>query len=110
MPSRTTSPTLNDTFVEEMARLLRENKRIHRRLPFGGMLHIDRQLPFLCVYRIPVSAEDEGTDWLVRGEASYLVCSAHKGLRRPLNTANEGDTKGVTGSLWSFTGSGSVVG
>ncbi|MBC8326459.1 MAG: DUF1704 domain-containing protein [Verrucomicrobia subdivision 3 bacterium] len=85
MPARTPSPSLDAAFVEEMARLWRDNKRIHRRLPFGGLLHIDRQLPFLCVYRDPVGMEDEGTDWLVRGEASYLICSAHKNLRRPLN-------------------------
>ena len=85
MPARTTSPSMDAAFVEEMVRLLRANKRIHRRLPFGGRLHIDRQVPFLCVYRPPINEEDEGTDWLVRSEASYVVCSAHKNLRRPLN-------------------------
>lgn len=38
-------------------------------------MHIDRPLPFLCVYRRPSDHEDTGTELLVKGEASYLITS-----------------------------------
>jgi uncharacterized protein (TIGR02421 family) len=50
---------------------LAANKRVRRTLPDKGRLHIDRQLPFLCVYR--QRTDDRGTHRLVTGEASYLV-------------------------------------
>lgn len=42
-------------------------------MPGKGRLHIDRQLPFLCVYRRPPDRGDVGTQRLVQGEASYLI-------------------------------------
>ena len=54
---------------------LSANKRIRRTLPDGGRLHIDRQLPFLCVYRVPANREDIGTREFVKAEASYLIAN-----------------------------------
>ena len=51
---------------------LSRNLRIRRTLPGEGRLRIDRQLPFLCVYRRPPAAPDAGTVELVTTEASYL--------------------------------------
>jgi len=51
---------------------LAAGKPIRRTLPGGGRLHIDRPLPFLCVYRAP-AAPDPGTADLVRTQASYLI-------------------------------------
>ena len=48
---------------------------MRRGLPERGRLHIDRPLPFLCVYRRPDSGEDPGTRQLVMAEAAYLVVS-----------------------------------
>jgi uncharacterized protein (TIGR02421 family) len=42
-------------------------------MPGWGRLHVDRQLPFLVVYRRPADRPDPGTDRLVTGVASYLV-------------------------------------
>ena len=55
---------------------LAANKRVRRTLPGRGRLHVDRQLPFLCIYRIPNDREDMGTRNFVKSEASYLVTSA----------------------------------
>lgn len=49
------------------------NLPIRRTLPDGGRLHIDRQLPFLVVYRPPLSTDDAGTSRFVKGEASHLI-------------------------------------
>ena len=54
-------------------------------LPEGGRLHIDRQLPFLCVYRRPSGQEDAGTERLVMGQASYMVASGNRQLRESLS-------------------------
>jgi uncharacterized protein (TIGR02421 family) len=81
---------ITDEFVEAVTTRLREDKRLRRRLPVWGRVHIDRQLPFLCVYRRPVGREDEGTERLVMGEASYLLASAEPRLRRGLTKLVEG--------------------
>lgn len=63
---------------------LAANKRVRRNLPGGGRIRIDRQLPFLCVYRSPTSRPDIGTRDLVTTEAAYLFASSdpiyHEGL------------------------------
>ena len=42
---------------------------VRRTLPGGGRLHIDRPLPFLCVYRVPPGQPEPGADGLVRTQA-----------------------------------------
>ncbi len=51
---------------------LRRNERIRRNLPGDGRVRIDRQLPFLCVYRLPPIGSDAGTLNLATTEAAYL--------------------------------------
>jgi len=64
--------------VAEIRARLEAGKRVRRTLPGGGRLHIDRQLPFLCVYRQPLHNLDEGTNQLIEGEASFLIAAAGK--------------------------------
>ncbi len=45
---------------------------MRRTLRPWGRLHIDRQLPFICLYRRPAGRPDVGTDRFIVGEASYL--------------------------------------
>jgi uncharacterized protein (TIGR02421 family) len=68
-------------FVAEICGRLAEGRRVRRTLLDGGRLHIDRQLPFLCVYRRPADWEDPGTDQLVTGEASFLVVGSRPSAR-----------------------------
>jgi len=65
--------------ITEVCRRLVSDKPVRRTLPGSGRIHIDRQLPFLCMYRRPPGRSDEGTDRLVIGEASHLIAS---GARR----------------------------
>ncbi len=60
---------------------LGDNQRVRRTLPVWGRIAIDRQLPFLCVYRRPVKESDQGTYRFATSEASYLLCSAQKKLQ-----------------------------
>ncbi|MCA9231854.1 MAG: flavohemoglobin expression-modulating QEGLA motif protein [Planctomycetales bacterium] len=63
------------SLIDTVCHRLAENHRVRRTLPAKGRLHIDRLLPFLCVYRKPPDHEDAGTAQLVKGEASYLIAS-----------------------------------
>lgn len=57
---------------------LSRNLRIRRALPGDGRVRIDRQLPFLCVYRSPPGGADAGAQELVTTEAAYLFASGKK--------------------------------
>jgi uncharacterized protein (TIGR02421 family) len=59
--------------IDEILERVRRHAGGRYTLPAGGVLHLDRGLPFLLVYREPADRDDPGTDRLVTGEASYLV-------------------------------------
>ena len=63
---------ITDSFIESVCSRLARGDPIRRSLPSWGRVHIDRQLPFLCVYRRPARRPDLETDRFVTGEASYL--------------------------------------
>jgi uncharacterized protein (TIGR02421 family) len=64
---------ITDRLIGQIRERISANQTVRRTLPDGGRIHIDRQLPFLVVYRPPLKAADIGTARLVRGEASYLI-------------------------------------
>lgn len=59
--------------TERVLAAFRADAHARERLPGGGVLNLDRKLPFLIVYRQPPVREDEGTRQLVIGEAAYMV-------------------------------------
>lgn len=65
---------------------LEDSKRIRRLLSPWGKISIDRQLPFLAVYRKPEGVTSFGDERLVMGEASYLTASGarkhHSGISK----------------------------
>lgn len=77
------APLTREWFREVEARLA-EGRPLRRNLPHGGRIHIDRHLPFLCVYRDPAGKTLGGTEKLITGEASYLVASSAPELRKGL--------------------------
>ncbi len=68
---------ISDHLIEAFCLRLSQNERLRRSIPGKGRIHIDRQVPFLCVYRQPPDYEDAGTERLVKGEASYLIAPGH---------------------------------
>ncbi|QDU62724.1 hypothetical protein Pan216_35940 [Planctomycetes bacterium Pan216] len=72
------SLAITDELLEDVRQRLLAGKRVRCALGDGGRLHIDRQLPFLCLYRVPPGGGDEGTDQLVCGEASFLIAMGPK--------------------------------
>jgi uncharacterized protein (TIGR02421 family) len=81
----TSANAIPDQFVNQIAARLQANKRIRRNLPVWGRVHIDRQLPFLCIYRRPTRRDDSGTARLVVGQPAYLTASAQKSLAPSLS-------------------------
>jgi uncharacterized protein (TIGR02421 family) len=81
---------LPDRFVRAVADRLRENRRVRRSLPFGGRVHVDRQLPFLCVFRRDAQSPVPGAARLVTSQAAYLIAPAERaalpGVRRLVGT------------------------
>ncbi len=74
---------IDDAFLERIHRQMVANQEIRLSLQPWGRLHIDRQLPFLILYRRPPSADDFGTEKLALSEASYLIARADtEGLER----------------------------
>ena len=64
---------ITERLIEDVCRRLSAGQRVRRVLPEKGRLHIDRQLPFLCVYRQPEDHDDTDTEKTIIGEASYLA-------------------------------------
>lgn len=65
-------------FIDDVCGRLANGLQVRRALPDQGRLHIDRQLPFLLVYRERRDAHARGTDRLVTSEASYMIAPAGK--------------------------------
>ena len=82
---KASSKVISDRFIKAVCSQLSENKAVRRTLPNNGRLHIDRQLPFLCVYRYPPKYEDTGTERLVMGQPSYLIASGDRRIRAGLS-------------------------
>ncbi len=67
---------IGSDFIAYVKNELMANRPVRKELPGGGRIHIDRQLPFLCIYREPTGRADAGTKRLVYSEASYITAAA----------------------------------
>ncbi|MHA6248618.1 flavohemoglobin expression-modulating QEGLA motif protein [Pontibacter sp. CAU 1760] len=64
---------ISDSFIKKVSRSLKRGKQVHRRLPEGGLVYIDRPLPFLVLYRHPAGKPDHATADFVKANASYII-------------------------------------
>jgi len=69
---------MDNKFIATIGESLVHNEPVRCDLPDGSRLHIDRQLPFLCVYRRPLKREDGGTERLLLGQAAYLLATSRE--------------------------------
>lgn len=72
--------------VEATRRSLSRGKGLRRKLDGGGRLHIDRPVPFLCLYRRPAEDTDPGTRRLLEGEAAYVIADGSEHFHEPLRS------------------------
>lgn len=69
----TMTDTISDVFIKSIVRSLKRGRQLRRRLPEGGLLHIDRPLPFLVLFRHPAGQPDYATADFVKAEAAYII-------------------------------------
>jgi len=93
---------ISSRMIEQISERLERNLPIRRSLPAGGRLHIDRQLPFLVVYRPPAGVDDSGTERLVKGEASYLIAPKGKRHRHQVSALVSAIADSLTGVFGGF--------
>lgn len=71
----TSSDYISDALIGSVTNAFQRNKPVREKLHDGGRIHIDRQLPFLALYRQPATYADLSTERLLLGEASYILAS-----------------------------------
>ncbi|WP_017733628.1 flavohemoglobin expression-modulating QEGLA motif protein [Nafulsella turpanensis] len=64
--------TWQDEKVIHLANQLKNGQGFHVELPGKSLLHIDRPLPFICVYRYPQGIEKTAHARLVDAQASFI--------------------------------------
>jgi uncharacterized protein (TIGR02421 family) len=93
---------ISDGFVANACQRLKEGKALRRQLAPWGRVHIDRQLPFVVVYRRPAGREDPDTYRLVLGEASYVLASGDRGSYDGVVSLIEGIARTLSESFGAF--------
>lgn len=93
---------ISPALIDDVCARLAANKRIRQRLPGGGLLNIDRLLPFLCVYRRNPARRDEGTGTFVTAEASYLSAPGNAPKRSGLKQLVKRIATTAAGQLGAF--------
>ncbi len=93
---------ISPELINAVCQRLANNQQVRRTLPDRGRLHIDRQLPFLCVYRQPANFEDAGTARLVKGEASYLIAPGGSKYAKGVSALVREVTKTLSAQFGAF--------
>jgi hypothetical protein len=96
------APFISSRAITNIVVRLLEGKRVRRSVPGWGRLHIDRQLPFLIVYRRPTAKKDAGTARLVMGEASYLTATGDRRLHPSLVSLIKAISTNIGGMFGAF--------
>lgn len=60
-------------FSQKVFTDLEQGKLVRYKFSEWGRMHIDRQLPFVCIYRRPRMKNDDGSERLLLGQASYIM-------------------------------------
>ena len=63
--------TITDKSIKQILTELEGKEEVNASLPGGGFLHIEKEVPYLVVYR--QKEYDKGTSRIVSSEASYLL-------------------------------------
>ncbi len=72
---------LTEKQMQEIVERLQKNRTVRHKLPDGGHLFIDRQLPFISLFRNSGAPRDTGMDKMPAGEAAALSVSTERKYR-----------------------------
>lgn len=75
---------ISNALIDDVCSRLAANRPVREPLPGGGRLHIERLLPFLCVYRRNPARSDGGTHLFVSAAASLLSAPGDAPVRTGL--------------------------
>jgi uncharacterized protein (TIGR02421 family) len=84
-PEATAAPS---EWVRHCRERVNRKKKLFVRLPGGGRVHIDRPLPFLCLYRHPRQPMPEEAEQLVTSQAAYAIARSGRDRRIVGSIAN----------------------
>jgi uncharacterized protein (TIGR02421 family) len=93
---------INDAFIQEVCGALDAGEPIRRRFNKWGILHIDRKLPFICMYRRPQRGGDKGTSELLLGQANYILVDEVTAQSAPFLTLMEQITTKLEAAFGAF--------
>jgi len=93
---------ISESSVTAIIKRSESDRQVRRKLPSGGYLHLDRQLPFLLLYRCPVRGDDGITEQLLRGEASYLIADGRKRYNAGLSALVSAIAESLAKSFGAF--------
>jgi hypothetical protein len=82
-------------------RRIAAGRAVRRAVP-GGWLHMDRPLPFLCVYRHPTEGAVEGAERLVLSQAAHLSISDAPALTPAVGRLVAALGRSLSGRFGSF--------
>ncbi len=82
----TTESLITGALLKEITGAIDANKPVRKKLPGGGRLHIDRQLPFLCVFRRRGGDGVDAAERLLLGSPSYLLVDGDPRYSDQLNS------------------------
>ncbi len=72
---------LTPALLEAICGRVEQGRQVRRKLSLDGRVHIDRQLPFLVVYRPTEDGVDETMRALVVSNASYIIAPTDRSAR-----------------------------
>ncbi len=98
----TPSAEISEHMVAAIIKRLEAGKPVRRRLPSHGYLHLDRQVPFLLVYRRPARKRAPSMEHLLRGEASYIIADARRRFHCGLVTLVSAIAESLAESFGAF--------
>ncbi len=76
--AKPTTVRLDQPLIDSLAEQVRENRPVRQTLPADGLLNVDRQLPFLFVYRPPAGESNTLFSTILTGGSSYLLAPSGK--------------------------------
>lgn len=93
---------ISDASIAAIIKRLEAGKSVRRRLPSNGYLHLDRQVPFLLVYRRPDEDVDPIHEQLLRGEAAYLIADGRRKFNKSVVALVSAIAESLAGSFGAF--------
>lgn len=64
--------TQEEELINDLVEKFKNSEVLHMKLPGGSQLHIDRPLPFICLYRYPEGIEKSAHSRLVDTQPSFI--------------------------------------